>query len=320
MKSIWLENNALRYRDDIPIPEPPPGEALVAVRLAGICGTDLELVKGYYPYTGIPGHEFVGKIVQSPDHPESIGNRVVGEINVGCGTCEPCLRRQTTHCERRNVLGIMNRNGAFAEYLCLPMVNLITVSDDISDEVAVFVEPLAAALEIQEQIRISPTDRVLVLGAGRLGQLIAQTLILCGCDLKIVARYHKQRELLSRCNIPYIDESDVPERFFDIVVEATGSTGGFALARNAVRPRGTIVLKSTYRGDQQIDLSSVVVDEIVIVGSRCGPFAPALRLIKNRSVDPGLLIDACYSLENGVKAFERAAQPGSLKILLQIVE
>lgn len=320
MKAIWLENNALRYRDDIPIPEPPPGEALVAVRLAGICGTDLELMKGYYPYTGIPGHEFVGEIVQSPDHLERVGNRVVGEINVVCGTCEPCLRGQSTHCERRSVLGIMNRHGAFAEYLCLPLANLITVPEDISDEVAVFVEPLAAALEIQEQIRISPTDRVLVLGAGRLGQLIAQTLILCGCDLKIVARYHKQLELLTRCNIPCIDEGDIPESFFDIVVEATGSAGGFALARNAVRPRGTIVLKSTYKGDQQIDLSSVVVDEIVIMGSRCGPFAPALRLIKSRLVNPALLIEDRYSLDNGVQAFERAAQPGSLKVLIQMIE
>jgi len=320
MKAIWLENNALRYRDDVPVPEPSPGEALVAVRLAGICGTDLELVKGYYPYTGIPGHEFVGEIVQSTVHPERVGDRVVGEINVVCGTCEPCLRRQSTHCERRSVLGIMNRHGAFAEYLCLPLTNLMTVPEDISDENAIFVEPLAAALQIQEQIRISPTDRVLILGSGRLGQLIAQTLVLCGCDLRVVARYHKQRELLSACHIPCIDENDVPERFFDIVVEATGSSGGFALARNAVRPGGTIVLKSTYRDDQQVNLSSIVVDEIAVVGSRCGPFAPALRLIKNRLVNPALLIEARYSLDNGVEAFERAAQTGSLKVLLQIME
>jgi len=320
MKAIWLKNNTLRYCDDVPVPEPSPGEALVAVRLAGICGTDLELVKGYYPYTGIPGHEFVGEIVESPDHPERVGERVVGEINVVCGTCEPCLRGQSTHCERRSVLGIMNRHGAFAEYLCLPLINLIKVPEDVSDEVAVFVEPLAAALEIQEQIQVSPKDRVLVLGAGRLGQLIAQTLVLCGCDLRVVARYQKQKELLSSCNIPCIDEGDVPERFFDIVVEATGSTGGFELARNAVRPRGTIVLKSTYKGDQQVNLSSIVVDEIAIVGSRCGPFAPALRLIKNRLVNPALLIEARYSLDDGVQAFKRAARPGSLKILLQIKE
>ena len=318
MKAIWLENNALKYRDDIPTPEPSTGEGLVAVRLAGICGTDLELVKGYYPYTGIPGHEFVGEIVESPDQPERVGKRVVGEINVVCGTCEPCLRGQSTHCERRSVLGIINRHGAFAEYLCLPLINLVTVPENISDEMAVFVEPLAAALEIQEQIRIIPTDRVLVLGAGRLGQLVAQTLILCGCDLKVVARYDKQRELLSACHIPCINEKDVPQRFFDIVVEATGSPGGFDLARNTVRPKGTIVLKSTYRGDQSVNLSSVVVDEITVVGSRCGPFAPALRLMKNRLVDPAPLIEALYSLDHGIQAFEKAAEPGSLKVLLQI--
>ena len=320
MKAIWLENNTLRYRDDVPVPEPSPGEALVAVHLAGICGSDLELVKGYYPYTGIPGHEFVGEIVKSPDHQEKVGERVVGEINVFCGTCEPCLRGQSTHCEQRSVLGIMNRHGAFAEYLCLPLINLIKVPDDISDEMAVFVEPLAAALEILEQIQISPSNRVLLLGAGRLGQLIAQTLILSGCDLKVVARYQKQKELLSACHIPYIDKDEVTERFFDIVIEATGSAEGFALARTAVCPRGTIVLKSTYKGDQQVNLSSIVVDEIAIVGSRCGPFAPALRLMKNRLVDPSLLIEGRYSLDEGIKAFERASKPGSLKVLIQIKE
>ena len=277
------------------------------------------MIKGYSEWSGILGHEFVGR-VEECDTGEWAGKRVVGEINIVCGHCDPCLRGQSTHCEQRSVLGMIDRHGAFAEYLCLPLINLVTVPEDISDEKAVFVEPLAAALEIQEQIRISPTGRVLVLGAGRLGQLIAQVLILCGCDLKIVARYKKQRELLSTCHIPCIDEKDVPERFFDIVVEATGSPGSFSLAPNAVRPKGTIVLKSTYRGDQSINLSSMVVDEITVVGSRCGPFAPALRLIKNRLVNPDLLIEARYSLDQGIQAFERAARPGSIKVLFLIMD
>lgn len=320
MRAIWLENNALSLRSDVPVPEPLAGEALVKVRSAGICATDLELVKGYYPFTGIPGHEFVGEIVQTPDRPERVGERVVGEINVGCGSCVSCLAGRSNHCEQRTVLGILNRHGAFAEYLCLPMKNLISIPEDVPDDAAVFVEPLAAALEIQQQIKILPTDRVLVLGAGRLGQLIAQTLVLTGCDLQVAARYNNQRELLAACNINWIAENAIAAQSYEVVVDATGSEKGFATARSAVRPRGTVVLKSTYRSHIQLNISSLIVDEITLVGSRCGPFAPALRLIEKGLVDPAILIEARYFLKNIRSAFERAAQAGVLKVIVHIGE
>jgi 2-desacetyl-2-hydroxyethyl bacteriochlorophyllide A dehydrogenase len=320
MKAVWLENNSLSYRDDVKMPEPLEGEALVKVRLAGICATDLELVKGYYPFIGIPGHEFVGEIIQAPAETERVGERVVGSINVACGSCNSCLAGRTNHCERRSVLGIASHDGAFAEYLCLPLINLKEVPDTVPDEAAVFVEPLAAALQIQEQIRISGADNALIVGAGRLGQLIAQTLVLTGCKLQVAARHPKQRELLAERNIPWIDETAIPQRAFDIVVEATGSADGFGMARNAVRPRGTIVIKSTYKGNLKIDFSSIVVDEITITGSRCGPFTPALRLLDNRLVDPTILIEERFPLNKALEAYERAAAPGSLKVILQIAD
>jgi 2-desacetyl-2-hydroxyethyl bacteriochlorophyllide A dehydrogenase len=318
MQAVWLENNALSLRTDVPIPELLAGEALVKVRLAGICATDLALVKGYYPFSGIPGHEFVGEMVQSPDQPERLGERVVGEINVGCGSCVSCAAGRSSHCERRTVLGLVDRNGAFAEYLCLPQENLIRIPDAVGDDAAVFVEPLAAALEIQQQINIFPTDCVLVLGAGRLGQLTAQTLVLTGCNLQIAARYSNQRKLLTARNINWIDENAIQKRFYDVVVEATGSATGFATARSAVRPGGTVVLKSTYKGHVQVDVSSLAVDEITLVGSRCGPFAPAMRLIEKKMVDPTILIEERYFLDNALEAFEKAAQPGVLKVVLQM--
>ncbi|RMF42004.1 MAG: alcohol dehydrogenase, partial [Anaerolineae bacterium] len=183
MNALYLSNRTLTYRTDLPMPEPPPGEALIRVRLAGICATDLELVRGYYPFDGIPGHEFVGVVEHAPDAPQWEGRRVVGEINAACGACAQCREGRPTHCEQRTVLGIIGRNGAFAEYLTLPLANLHPVPDDVTDEQAVFTEPLAAALEVLQQVHIHPTDRVLVVGAGRLGQLIAWTLALTGCDL-----------------------------------------------------------------------------------------------------------------------------------------
>jgi threonine dehydrogenase-like Zn-dependent dehydrogenase len=319
MRAVWLENQILSYRDDVRQPEPLAGEALVKVRLAGICGTDLELVKGYYPFSGIPGHEFVGEIVLAPEQPKCVGQRVVGEINVTCGSCRSCIAERPAHCENRSVLGIKNRNGAFAEYLCLPLKNLMAVPDAVSDEAAVFIEPLAAALEIQEQIQVRSTDRVLVLGAGRLGQLIAQTLVPVDCDLTVVSRHKNQQALLTGFQIAWIDEYAVRQQAFDIVIEATGSAGGLVLAQRAVRPRGTIVLKSTYTGkaNLQMNLSSFVVDEITLVGSRCGPFAPALHHLENRLVDPTVLITDRYGLSEALKAFEHAAAPGALKIILK---
>ncbi|MBU1661877.1 MAG: alcohol dehydrogenase catalytic domain-containing protein [Chloroflexi bacterium] len=316
MQALWLENQTLSFRDDVPIPTPPEGEALIRVRLAGICSTDLELVRGYYPYAGIPGHEFVGDVVAASDA-NWRGVRVVGEINASCGECQTCRAGHPTHCERRTALGIINRNGAFAEYLILPVKNLHRVPASIPYEIAVFTEPLAAALEIQEQVQIVPTDRVLVIGAGRQGQLIALTLALTGCDLQVVARHEYQRAALSACHIAAISEDAIPIRKMDVVVDAAGSPGGFELARKAIRPRGTIVLKSTYAGDLRVNFSSIVVDEITLVGSRCGPFEPALRLLESGLVDPRPLITARYPLSDGVSAFECAAKPGCFKVLLE---
>jgi threonine dehydrogenase-like Zn-dependent dehydrogenase len=231
------------------------------------------------------GHEFVGEVVKADDA-SWIGQRVVGEINAVCGGCEQCLNERPTHCEHRTVLGIVNRDGVFAEFTQLPIANLHRVPASVPDGMAVFTEPLAAALEIQEQISIKPGNRVLLVGAGRLGQLIAQTLALTGCDLRVVARHPRQQDLLTARGIRLINEADVQKWRWDVVVEATGSPSGFALARRAIRPRGTLVLKSTYKGEMSVDFSSIVVDEINIIGSRCGPFEPALRLMEERRVDP----------------------------------
>lgn len=316
MLGLWLEDQKTTLRDDLPVPEPPTGEALIRMRLAGICATDLEMVRGYYPFTGIMGHEFVGEVIRSPSEPGLEGKRVVGEINASCGICRACKADRPSHCENRTVLGILNRNGVFAEYLTLPVENLHVVPAPLPDEAAVFTEPLAAALEIQQQIQIRPTDRVLVIGAGRLGQLVAQTLALTGCDLQVVTRHAAQEKLLAMRGIATCRGEAVPERGLDVVVEATGSPQGFLLARRAVRPRGTIVMKSTYKGEMQINFSSIVVDEITLVGSRCGPFTPALNLLESGNVEMLPLITARFPLAEAETAIQQAAQPGTLKILL----
>ena len=315
MKSLYLENETLSYKENHPKPV-QEGEALIRVRLASICGTDLEMVRGYYPFAGVPGHEFVGEVIEAEDK-SWIGQRVVGEINISCGECEQCLGGRKSHCENRSVLGIFNRDGIFAEYVTLPTRNLLRVPDSVSDEKAVFTELLAAALEIPEEVHIRPTDRVLVIGAGRFGQLIAQVLQLTGADLRVVARHPQQQKLLTKRGIKLIAEDAVEAKRWDIVVDVTGSASGFGLARQAIRPRGTLVMKSTYKGDMQINFSSIVVDEINIVGSRCGPFAPALRMLESGVVDPLGMIAAEYPLKDGLKAFEKSAERGVLKVLLR---
>src|SRR5215211_4970717 len=314
MNALWLENNKIDVREVTPPRK--PSEALIKIHKAGICSTDLELVKGYYPYTGILGHEFVGEVVEADDL-SWIGQRVVGEINVVCHQCEQCRNGRSTHCENRTVLGIVNRDGTFAEFTQLPISNLHRVPNSVPDEMAVFTEPLAAALEIQQQIQIQPTDRLLLVGAGRLGQLIAQTLALTGCDLRVVARHAHQQNLLKARGIRIIDEENIQPWRWDIVIEATGSPSGFTLARKAIRPRGTLVMKSTYKGEISVNFSSIVVDEINIIGSRCGPFEPALRLLESRQMDPTVLIAEEFNLDEALKAFERAAETGVLKVLVQ---
>lgn len=317
MKGLWLENNQLQLRTDIPIPEPPAGEALVRVLCAGICNTDLELIKGYYPYTGIIGHEFVGVVEQGPEH--LINQRVVGEINAACGYCRFCRSGQPTHCENRTVLGIVNRNGAFAEYLSLPIENLHIVPENVSTAAATFTEPLAAALEIQQQITLCEDDRVLVVGDGKLGQLIAQTLALTGCDLLVVGRHEDKLLNLAARGIKTGSTNSVKDRYFDVSIDCTGNPEGFNTARRALRPRGTLILKSTYAGNLSLDASALVVDEITLIGSRCGPFVPALELLETKKVNVKSLIQGNYPLSLGLEAVEKAKTKGVLKVLLEMI-
>ncbi|MBN1535295.1 MAG: alcohol dehydrogenase catalytic domain-containing protein [Anaerolineales bacterium] len=317
MKGLWLENQQLIFRDDLPVPFVGDGEALIKVHLAGICATDLEMLKGYYPFTGIPGHEFVGEVVKTDRMQDLVGKRVVGEINIPCGACDQCLRGNRDHCRERKVLGIKTQNGVFAEFFTIPEKNLHVVPDGVNDEMAVFTEPLAAALEIQQQVHIHPEDHVLLVGAGRLGQLIAQTLAICPCRFHAATRYPTQSELLLNKGINTIDEDQTPMGMMDVVIEATGSPQGFALARKAVRPGGVMVIKSTYKGDLHVNMSSIVVDEITVIGSRCGPFSPALRLLEGNLVDPTPLIDSIFEIESSLAAFEQATKPGVYKVLIK---
>ncbi len=316
MKGLWLENQQLQLRSNLDTPEPTADEALVRVMRAGICNTDLELIRGYYPYTGILGHEFVGIVEQGPQ--ELINQRVVGEINAACGECFYCKKGLPTHCENRTVLGIVNRNGAFADYLTLPTKNLHSVPDTVSTDVATFTEPVAAALEIQQQISISPNHRVLVVGDGKLGQLIAQTLALTGCDLLAIGRHTEKLANLEKRGIKTGFADAIQPRSFDIAVECTGNPSGFEIARQALRPRGILVLKSTYADQLTFDASALVVDEITLMGSRCGPFKPALELLAQHHIDVEPLIQARYPLDQGLAAFKQAGQRGTMKVLLQM--
>ena len=317
MRGLWLEDKRLAFREDLATPPWAEGEAVVRVRLAGICGTDLELVRGYYPFAGVPGHEFVGIVEEAPSAPEWIGRRVVGEINAACGACATCQAGRRTHCPARTVLGIRGRAGAFAERLALPIANLHEVPDTITDEEAVFTEPLAAALQIQAQVPLRPDQRVLVLGAGRLGTLVARTLARTGAEVRVVARLAARRDQLRASGVDAVAFEDVPAGSADVVVDCTGHPDGFAGARAAVRPRGTIVMKSTYAGEAAVNLSSLVVDEITVVGSRCGAFAPALELLAARALPVRELVQARYPFARGADAFAEAAQPGALKVLLE---
>lgn len=289
------------------------------VVLAGICNTDIELTRGYYPFAGIPGHEFVGIVERGPE--PLVGSRVVGEINASCGDCEACRAGRRTHCERRTVLGIAGRNGVFAERTVLPVRNLHLVPDDLPDDEAVFTEPLAAALEIGEQVRVRDEDRVLVVGDGKLAQLVAQTLARRGCRLTVLGRHPAKLELLQRRAIATTtDSGEIEPRRFDIAVDCSGNASGFALACRALRARGTLVMKSTYAGRLEIDASALVVQEITLVGSRCGPFAPALDLLAARDVDVRPMIHARYPLDRAAEAFEHAQRPGVLKVLVENAE
>ncbi|MDZ4860228.1 MAG: alcohol dehydrogenase catalytic domain-containing protein [Candidatus Hydrogenedentes bacterium] len=302
---------------DAPIPVPAVGEALVRVRMAGICSTDIELLRGYMGFSGIPGHEFVGT-VEACENDHLRGKRVAGEINCVCGTCRLCLRGMPHHCPNRSVLGILHRPGAFAEFLTLPETNLHIVPDSVPDEVAVFTEPVAAAFRICEQISVDPEHRVIVLGDGKLGLVIAQVLWLRTKNLLCVGKHPDKLSLLSRLGIKIALATDNIDANADIVVEATGSADGLRRACELVRPEGTVVLKTTIARDITLDLSLPVINEVRIIGSRCGPFAPALEALALGTVEVRPLISAEYAFDNALEALEHAQSPGILKVLLRI--
>ena len=317
MRALVIDHG-LRFDMNYPKPKPPVGEALVRVLQAGVCNTDLELVKGYMSFSGVPGHEFVGVVEQAVGREDLIGQRVAGEINAVCGVCEACRTGRPTHCPQRTTLGIDRRDGVFADYTTLPFENLHPLPDSVSDDQAIFVEPLAAACEILEQVKFQPTDRVAVIGDGKLGLLCAQVVALTGCEMIAVGRHAEKLQILKRRGIVATTDIDaIKPATLDIVVEATGTPSGFALARQLVRPRGTIVLKSTYQGEAlPVNLTAIVVDEITLIGSRCGPFEPAIRLLANQQVDVESMIQARYPLDEGLAAFERAAMKGTLKVVV----
>lgn len=314
MRALWLELGELRFRDEVPAPEPADGEALVRVLAAGICGTDAELAAGLYPFTGILGHEFVGVVEQGPA--KLAGRRVVGEINVACGHCTYCRTRLPKHCLNREALGIRRRHGAFADYLTLPTANLHPVPDATSTESAVFTEPLAAALDVARQIRLRRRDRVLVVGAGKLGQLVARVLAGRTQRLDVAARHPHQRERVHAVADEVVAPDLVEPRAYDVAVECTGRAAGLELGLSALRARGTLVMKSTYHGPAALDAARVVVDEIRLVGSRCGPFPKALEALGSGALEVTTLIDGRYPLEQGLEAFEYSREPGVLKVLL----
>ena len=314
MNALRFENQHL-HLTEIPVPQ-RDDEALVRVTTAGICNTDLEIVRGYANFSGTLGHEFVGVVEASPDASQ-IGCRVVGEINAGCGNCELCRAGDPRHCANRTVLGIVGRDGAFAEYLRLPARNLLKVPDAVSDRQAVFTEPLAAACEILDQVTITPEQRVAVIGDGKLGQLIARVLATTNCNLVLIGKHADKLRLAEQAGITtlLLEQVDAA-RQFDFVVEASGAAAGLQLALTLVKPRGAIILKSTFHSAVNLDTSRLVVDEISLIGSRCGRFDKALALLAKGQVDVEPLIAAEYSLNEGVAAMEHAARAGTLKILL----
>jgi threonine dehydrogenase-like Zn-dependent dehydrogenase len=334
MKALRYENKKLSV-SDVARPD-DTGEALVRVTLSGICNTDVEITRGYAGFEGTIGHEFVGVIESLPearplgsaphdDGPSltvgllTRGQRVVGEINAGCGSCDLCRAGDPRHCANRTVLGIVGRDGAHAEFLKLPIGNLLPVPDEVSNERAVFAEPLSAACGILERTRIDEQTRVAVVGDGKLGLLCAQVLGTTGAPVTLVGKHQSKLQIAERRGIETltIDKSKMRTREFDVVVEASGSGSGFDLALDLLRPKGTLVLKSTFHGATDLNAARIVVDEISVVGSRCGRFAPALELLKTNAVDVENLISEEHSLAEGLLAMARAGEPGVLKILLR---
>lgn len=315
MKALRFDGKELKFVADYP--KPQTDEVLVKITLAGICGTDLEILQGYMSYQGILGHEFVG-VVEVSENKELVGKRVVGEINVGCKNCDMCLKGMERHCSNRTVLGILNRDGAFAEYLSLPEKNLHVLPDSVTDNQAVFIEPIAAAFEIKEQISLKPDWKVAIVGDGRLAQLISSVLMIECHDITCFGKHANKLARLQKIGIKTrIGLLPEDEHSFDLIVEATGSTSGFFDSMRLVKPKGKVVLKSTIASKENLDLTPAVVNEITLVGSRCGPFRPAIDALATGIISVDGLIDSKFSLEDFQEAFNRARKSNTLKVVLK---
>ena len=315
IRALVFNDNRLQVVDKA-CPKPKEDEVLVRIKLAGICNTDLEITEGYLNFNGVLGHEFVGEVAEDP-HGKLEGERVVGSINIPCGECYLCQDGVENHCLNMEAIGMRGRDGAFAEYMVLPRSNVYLVPEGISDREAVFVEPLAAGMEILEQLHIKPSDEVVILGDGKLGLSIARVLKVAGKKVSLVGKHREKLDTLNKLevNTYLLGEYKGPS---DVVVECTGSSSGLSTALELVKPRGTIVLKTTTADLQDIDMSTVAVDEINIVGSRCGPFAPTLRLLQSNELHLEEMIDAVYPLEEGIDAMKKAQEKGVLKVLMKI--
>lgn len=316
MRAVVFDGT-MRFRDDVPEPEPSPGEALIKVRLAGICNTDIEISQGYMNFRGIIGHEFVGEVVASPVA-GWVGKRVAGEINACIPNCPGCRDLTRQHCPNRSVLGILARDGTYAEYIRLPVENLHSIPDNVTDEAAVFVEPLAAAFQVLKQVHVGPESHVLVLGDGKLGQLVARVVQRTGATLVCASRSASEKQIkLAEAGITTALNTELVAAHYNVVVDCTGSAEGFEQAVDHTRPAGTLVLKSTVAHGVKINLAPVVVNEITVVGSRCGPFDQAIAALADGSIDVSPLLDTIYPLSEIETAFEHAQRPGVLKVALR---
>lgn len=319
MKAVIFDET-LKYVEDYEKPTPKQGEALIKVTYGGVCNTDKEITKGYMGYKGILGHEFTGVVEEINDEDQTLlGKRVVGEINLGCKNCEWCAKDLERHCPNRSTLGILAKDGCFAEYVTLPLSNLIEIPENVPDEQAVFVEPLAAGLEILEQMHIQLCQKVMVLGDGKLGLLTALALNACGLDVLIVGKHQNKLDIAKNQGVKtqLLSEFEQAPKF-DVVVEATGSITGFETSVNCVKPRGTLVLKSTIAASKELNLAPIVINEITILGSRCGRFEPAMRLIASGKIDFSQMISKIYPIEQAIKAFDANNAKDTIKILLKI--
>ena len=314
MLALRFDGSSARV-EDVPEPETCDESVLVRVTLAGVCNTDLEIAKGYMGFSGVLGHEFVGRVEGGPE--ELRGQRVVGEINFACQSCPICAQGLQRHCPSRQVMGILEADGCFAEQVRVPAANLHAVPDAVSDELAVFTEPLAAAFEILEQVHVEPGRNCVVLGDGKLGLLVAQVLHQAGARVLAVGRHPEKLAILAKRDIETCLESEWRGDLASLVVEATGTPEGFEQAVAATQPRGTLVLKSTVAESPGLNLAPLVIDEISVVGSRCGPFPPALRALETGAVDVASLVCDRIPLARGDEALRRALEPGVLKVLVE---